>query len=109
MKKQMQAIVLEKTGGTDVLQVQTVEIPQPAPNQVLIRNQAAALNYVDVLVRQSAMPPDAMPNLPHILGVEGSGIIESAGSEVSHLEAGQRCLWFGVMGTGGYRANQPGH
>jgi NADPH2:quinone reductase len=44
----MKAVVIEKTGGTDVLQYKTdVPVPQPKDGEVLVKNDFIGINYID--------------------------------------------------------------
>lgn len=79
-------------------------LPDPVlmPGQVLIRNVAAGVNNIDLLIhRGGVLPPEATP-LPHVLGVEGAGIIEAVGEGMAGLAIGDRVLWLGTLGAGGY-------
>jgi len=76
-------------------------VPDPAPGQVLVRNRASGVNFVDALIRRGQVPPTLMPALPFVPGVEGAGVIEAVGSGVG-LATGQSVMWFGPLGAGGY-------
>ncbi len=82
---------------------QMMEIPRPTAGkgQVVIRNYAAGVNNVDTMIRRGALPPEATP-LPHVLGVEGAGVVDAVGSSVEDLKVGERVMWFGTLGSGGY-------
>lgn len=44
----MKAVIIEKTGGTDVLQYRTdVPVPQPKDGEVLVKNEFIGINYID--------------------------------------------------------------
>jgi len=60
------------------------------PDQVLVRTHAAALNHLDLFVRAGI--PTLKLNLPHILGADGAGHVESVGSDVTDLEVGDRVV-----------------
>jgi hypothetical protein len=48
LPKTMKAVVIEKTGGTDVLQYKTdVPVPEPKGDEVLIKNEYIGINYID--------------------------------------------------------------
>ena len=65
-------IRIHQTGGADVLQYETQEIPQPKPGEVLLRQTAVGLNFIDVYFRTGVYPA---PQLPFIPGLEGAGIV----------------------------------
>jgi NADPH2:quinone reductase len=80
------AIRFHATGGPEVLRLEDVEIGEPGPGEVRIRNAAIAVNYRDILVRRGAH----RVALPSGLGLESAGVIEAIGPQVSDLAIGQR-------------------
>jgi NADPH:quinone reductase-like Zn-dependent oxidoreductase len=64
-----------------------VKVPKPAiaPDQVLIRQRVIALNALDPKQRDSGV---MIEHWPHVLGIEGAGVIEAVGSDVRSLEPG---------------------
>jgi len=83
----IKAFRFERTGGPDVLQWVDVELPEPGPGQVRIRNTAVAVNYRDVLTRKGVHQP---PPLPSGLGLESAGAIEAIGEGVTGFAIGDR-------------------
>lgn len=81
----MRAMVLEQVGQPLVLR--EVPIPQPAPNQVLIRVQACAVCRTDLHIVDGELPN---PKLPLILGHEIVGEVVQRGAAVSTVQEGQR-------------------
>jgi len=75
------------------------EIPTPASNEVLIKNQYAAVNATDVNITAGRYNPEAEPPLD--LGVEAAGIVVDVGSDVSYLSKGDAVIT-STLG-GGYR------
>lgn len=96
--------LLRETGGPDVLALADAPPPRVGPGQVVVRNRAAGVNAIDLLIRSGALPPAVMPALPHVLGVEGAGVVEAVAPDVTGLAVGDRVLWFGTLGSGGYGA-----
>lgn len=84
----MRAVVLTKTGGPEVLQVQELPNPPVLPGQVRIAVRAAGINFADTLARVG-LYPDA-PKPPCVLGYEVAGEIESVGEGVTDFELGDR-------------------
>ena len=83
------AVAFDGPGGVEVIRVVDREVPPPAEGQVRIAVRAAAINPTDILLRQMGsadQPPPAVP------GVDAAGIVESAGSGVSRLSAGQKVV-----------------
>jgi putative PIG3 family NAD(P)H quinone oxidoreductase len=91
----MQAAWIPRFGGPDVLEVRAVGKPQIAPDQVLVRVRASALNRADLLQRQGKYPPP--PGFPpQIPGIEFAGEVAEAGWGVTAWKTGDRV--FGLLG-----------
>ena len=75
------AIRIHETGGPLVLRWEEVEVGDPGPGQVKLRQEAAGLNYIDVYHRTGLYPQQ----LPFIPGVEGAGVVEAVGPDVPEL------------------------
>lgn len=93
----MQAVVITKPGGPEVLEIRALPIPEPETTEVLVRVHASALNRADLLQRRGLYPapPGAHPDIP---GLEFSGQAEAVGSAVRLWEPGQRVM--GLTGGG---------
>lgn len=89
----MQAIeaFIEKQGGPDVIDWRTVTLGAPGAGQVLVRQTAVGLNYIDTYHRDGTYP---IP-LPSGLGVEAAGEVVAVGEGVHGLKAGDRVATFG--------------
>jgi len=94
----MEAIVITKKGGPDVLKIQDVDQPVPQNNQVLINIKAAGVNRSDVVMRRSSFY--GASDKPEIPGLEIAGIIESVGSEVTRWKVGDKVCT--LVAGGGY-------
>jgi NADPH2:quinone reductase len=95
------AIRMAKQGAADVLVLQDVELPAPGPGQVLVRQTAIGLNFLDVYHRSGAYP---LP-VPSGVGSEGAGVVEAVGEGVSALKAGDRVAYQGGE-IGSYAAHR---
>lgn len=82
----MKAILLTKTGGPEVLKVTTVPDPTVGAHDCLMRIKFAGVNYADVLARQGIY--NWQGNLPYILGLESSGVVEQVGASVTKFKVG---------------------
>jgi NADPH2:quinone reductase len=91
----MQAIRPKQTGGPEVLQLAEMPTAEPGPGQVLVRVEAAGLNFIDVYHRTGLYP---LP-LPLTIGLEGAGTIEQVGDAVTDLKPGARVAWASVLGS----------
>jgi NADPH:quinone reductase-like Zn-dependent oxidoreductase len=86
----LKAVFFDGHGGPEVLRYADIPTPEPGPGQVLIRLHAAALNRLDLWVRQGW--PGLRLDLPHIPGADGAGEIAALGDGVAGLEPGDRVV-----------------
>lgn len=94
----MKAVIFEKHGGPEVLQYTDFSVPQPGAGQVLVRLKAAALNRLDLWVRNGW--PGIKLAYPHIPGADGAGEIAEVGAGVSAWMAGDRVVINPNLGCG---------
>jgi NADPH2:quinone reductase len=88
------AIRIHQTGGPDVLQWEEVEVGEPGPGQIKLRQEAAGLNFIDVYHRTGLY----QQSLPFTPGVEGAGVVEAVGADVANLKKGDRVAYAGPIG-----------
>ena len=88
------AIRVHQTGGPNVLKWEEVEVGDPGPGQVRIKQEAAGLNFIDVYHRTGLYKQD----LPFTPGVEGAGVVEAVGAEVTNVKKGDRVAYAGPIG-----------
>jgi NADPH:quinone reductase len=92
------AIRIHAHGGPEVLTYEDVDPGKPGPGQVLIRQTAIGLNFIDIYYRTGLY---AAPNgLPLIPGGEGAGVVVGLGEGVAHVKMGDRVAY--AVGVGGY-------
>ncbi|WP_170421770.1 quinone oxidoreductase family protein [Ruegeria arenilitoris] len=96
------SIVIPEIGNPSVLQTQEQTPRSPKAGEILIRNHAAAVNFIDTIIRRGEMPEGMMPDLPHIPGVEGAGVVEALGEGIEDIAAGDHVAWTGPVGSNGY-------
>jgi len=89
------AIRIHETGGPDKMRWEEVEVGTPGPGQVLVRNTAVGLNFIDVYHR-TGLYPNA---LPLTLGMEGAGVVEALGPKVKEFKVGDRVAYANPMGS----------
>ena len=77
LPEQMTAVAISEPGGPQVLLPQDQLVPQPAPDEVLVRVAYAGVNRPDVLQRAGAYPPP--PGASLLPGLEISGVVASVG------------------------------
>ena len=88
------AIRVHQAGGPEVLRWEELEIGEPGPVQVLLKQEAVGLNYIDVYHRTGLYPQQ----LPFVPGVEGAGVVAGVGSAVSSIKVGDRVAYGGPVG-----------
>ena len=84
------AVRVHEVGGPEVLRFEDIDVGPPGPGQALIRQTAVGLNYIDVYFRSGLYPS---PQLPFTPGIEGAGVVEAVGDDVSDLREGQRVAY----------------
>ena len=94
----MKTILFHQHGGTEVLEYLDFPTPQPKTGEVLIRLRAAALNRMDVFVRNGW--PGLKLEMPHINGADGAGEIVSCGEDVVEFKIGERVAINANLGCG---------
>jgi NADPH2:quinone reductase len=82
----MKAIRFDHTGGPEVLRLEHIELPPPAPGQVRVKHTAIGVNFIDTYHRCGLYPV----SLPSGLGLEAAGVVDALGEGVSELRVGDR-------------------
>lgn len=95
----MKQVSFSETGDAGVLKLTEVVQPVPGPTQVLVRVEAASVNFADVVRRSGAPYPVPTP-LPAVPGSEVAGFVEAVGSDVKDLAVGDPV--FALTDLGGY-------
>ncbi len=101
----MKATLFYQHGGPEVLQYTDFPTPEPQPGQALVRLRAAALNRMDVMVRNGW--PDLKLEWPHINGADGAGLIEAIlplPDQPVDLQVGDRVVINANLGCGQCKA-----
>ena len=95
----MRAVLINRFGGPEVLEIQDVPAPEPGPDQVLVRVRSTALNRADLLQRQGryAAPAGAPENIP---GLEFAGEVVALGANAQRWQKGNRVM--GIIGGGAH-------
>jgi NADPH2:quinone reductase len=90
-----QAVRIHQYGGPEVLQIEEVALPAPGPGQVLLRQHAIGLNFIDVYQRMGTYKSE----LPLIPGSEGAGEVVALGEGVTGLSPGDRVAYGTAIGA----------
>src|ERR1019366_7069880 len=84
MTMQVTAAIARVPGGD--FSLETVELDEPRPDEILVRIAAVGVCHTDLVARDGAMPF----SMPAVLGHEGAGIVEKVGSAVGKVSPGDR-------------------
>ena len=85
-------VKIEKTGGPEVLKLETIKLKKPAPEEVTIEHKAIGLNFIDTYHRSGLYPIE----MPSGIGGEGSGLIKEIGSKVQGFSVGDKVAYAGA-------------
>ena len=85
------AIRFHSTGGPEVLRWESVQVGEPGAGEVRLRHVAVGLNFADTYFR-TGMYPAALPSG---IGMEGAGVVEAVGPDVTHVKPGDRVAYTG--------------
>jgi NADPH2:quinone reductase len=88
------AIRVHEAGGPEVLQWEEVDVGEPGPGEIRIRQQAAGLNFIDIYHRTGLYKQP----LPFTPGVEGAGLVQAVGPDVTNVKPGDRVAYAGPIG-----------
>ena len=87
----MKAVVIRELGAPEVMRLEEVPTPEPGPDEVLIRVHAVSVNRtLDLAVRAGTYA--FVPPLPHVLGVDPSGVVATVGPGVTVCKVGDRVV-----------------
>ena len=84
----MKAVVFERFGGPEVLELRERPDPAIAPDEALVRVRACGINHLDLWVRAGLRGLEL--EMPHILGNDIVGEIEAVGAAVRHVKPGEK-------------------
>ena len=97
-QKTMQHVIITEPGGVDKLAYETVVIPEPKADEVLVKVHAFGINRPDILQRQGLYPmPKGVTPVP---GLEVAGEVVEVGSDVNQFKVGDKVC--GLTNGGGY-------
>ena len=97
-------VKIEKTGGPEVLKLETINLKKPAPEEVTIEHKAIGLNFIDTYHRSGLYPLE----LPTGIGGEGAGIIKEVGTKVEGFSTGDKVAYAGApLGAYSSERNYP--
>src|ERR1019366_10297630 len=91
----MKAIQIKQTGGPEVMELVDLPIPQPKPNEAVVKIAAAGVNFIDIYNRSGHYKAP----LPLVLGQEAAGTVSAGGSDVRGGAVGDRVAYTLTLGS----------
>jgi NADPH:quinone reductase len=91
----MKAVQVKQTGGPEALEYVDLPVPQPKPNEAVVKIAAAGVNFIDIYNREGRYK---LP-LPFVPGQEGAGVVSAIGADVKSLKPGDRVSFTSVIGS----------
>lgn len=86
----MKAVRIHAYGGPEQLRYEDIPAPVPGPGEAFVRHTAIGVNFADLHNREGRYP---LPQLPHVLGGEAAGVVETLGPGVTGLRVGDRVAY----------------
>src|ERR1700691_2447922 len=91
----MKAIQVKQVGGPEAMELFVLPVPQPKPNEAVVKLAASGVNFIDVYHREGRYKAP----LPFVLGQEGAGVVTAVGTEVKSVKVGDRLAWTAQLGS----------
>ncbi|MDB4961960.1 MAG: quinone oxidoreductase [Myxococcales bacterium] len=88
------AVRVHELGGPEVLTYEQVEVGEPGPGEIRLKQRASGVNYIDTYFRTGLYPAPR----PFILGNEGAGDVTAVGPGVTHVKVGDRVAYVNPLG-----------
>jgi NADPH:quinone reductase len=92
----VKAIRIHKPGGTDAMVYEDVEVGEPGPGEVRLKQKAIGVNFIDIYQRSGAY---ALPEYPAVIGSEAAGVVEAVGKRVKGFAVGDRVAYGTIRGA----------
>jgi NADPH:quinone reductase len=103
----MRAAALDQFGGVETIQMKTLPVPEPGPDEVLLRVESAGVGVWDPYEREGEFAKmfSAKPRFPYVLGSDGAGTVAAVGEKVRGLKEGDRAYALALVNPkGGFYA-----
>ena len=91
----MKAIQIKQFGGPEMMELVDLPVPQPKPNEAVVKIAAAGVNFIDVYNREGRYKVA----LPAVLGQEAAGVATAVDKDVTAVKPGDRVAYTGVLGA----------
>jgi NADPH:quinone reductase len=89
------AIRIYQNGGPETMRWESVQVGAPGEGEVLVRNTAVGVNFIDIYHRTGLYPMQ----FPSGLGMEGAGVVEAVGAKVKEFKVGDRVAYAQPIGS----------
>ena len=96
----MRAVALDRFGGPETLKVQTLPVPEPGDDEILIHVECAGVGAWDPFEREGGFVEvlGIKPKFPYVLGTDGAGTVAGVGGNVKDFKAGDQ-VYAGELGN----------
>ena len=91
----MKAMRVHKYGGPEVLTIEDIPMPEPKAGEARVRIEAIGVNFIDIYQRTGLYPLQT----PFTLGMEGAGVVDAVGNEVTEVKKGDRVVYAMIQGS----------
>ena len=91
----MKAVRVHKHGGTEVLALDDIPVPEPKAGEARVRIAAIGVNFIDIYQRTGVYPLQT----PFTLGMEGAGIVDQVGEGVTEVKKGDPVAYAMILGS----------
>ena len=95
--QKMKAAAIDRFGGPEVIHTQSLPVPSPGPNDVLIQLDTAGIGVWDPYVREGEFPM-GQQDFPRVIGNDGAGTVVAAGEHVTRFRVGERVYAYSMDG-----------
>ena len=88
----MRAAALDRFGGIETIQMKTLPVPEPGPDEILLRVESAGVGVWDPYEREGEFAKmfGTKPRFPYVLGSDGAGTVAAVGEQVRNFKEGDR-------------------
>jgi NADPH:quinone reductase-like Zn-dependent oxidoreductase len=104
--KTMRAAAIDQFGGVEKIHVESLDVPVPGPDEVLIHVETAGVGEWDPFEREGgfAKMTGTSPSFPYVLGTEGAGTVAAVGKKVRRFKKGDRVYAMSLASSKGFYA-----
>src|SRR5262245_25818920 len=104
--KTMQAAAIDHFGGAEEIHLETLDVPEVAPDEVLIHVEAAGVAEWDPFEREGGFAKlfGTKPQFPYVLGSDGAGTVVAVGDQVTRIKKGDRVYGMSLGTAKGFYA-----